>query len=230
MLYLERLAPVAAASKDAARECARQLALRMSYEDVIRVAQLKTRGSRLAALRAEAGAADGEPVRVREFLKPGLEEWCALLPPALGGRLTAWARARGAADRFSIPLRLRSDTVFGFALLRLLAALRPLRPRGWRWREERRRIEDWLALVAEAARRDAALGVEVAALAGLVKGYGETWRRGFAGYTRIVDAAVAPWLANGALPADAAARLRRAREAAAADPDGAALDAALGGR
>ncbi len=227
MLYLERLTPVAAASEDAARECARQLALRMSYEDVIRVAQLKTRGSRLAALRAEAGAAEDEPVRVREFLKPGLEEWCALLPPALGGRLMAWARTRGAAGRFAVPLRLRSDTVFGFALLRLLAALRPLRPWGWRWREERRRIEDWLALAAEATRRDAALGVEVAALAGLVKGYGETWHRGFASYTRIVDATVAPWLANGALPADAAARLRRAREAASADPDGVALGAVL---
>lgn len=226
-LYLSRLAPVAELSGEAAAECARQLALRMSYEDVIRVAQLKTKPSRLGALRAEAGARPGEPVRVREFLKPGLEEWCALLPPALGGRLFAWATKRGVARRFSLALRVRSDTVLGFALLRSLAALKPLRRRGWRWREEQRRIDDWLALCAAAARRDAALGVEVAALAGLVKGYGETWHRGFANYGRIVDALVRPWLAAERAPQDAAPRLRAAREAATADPEGRALAGAL---
>lgn len=214
--YVERLAPVAALSGAAARECARQLALRMSYEDVIRVAQLKTRASRLAAVRREAGAADGQPVRVREFLKPGLEEWCALLPPALGRRLAEGARRRGIADRFYIGLRIRSDTVSGFALLRLVAALRPLRPLGYRWRAEQEEIDAWLALVAQAARRGAAFGVEAAALAGLVKGYGETWRRGMANYRRIVDTMVAPWLAADRPPADAAAQLRAARAAAAA--------------
>ena len=226
-LYLSRLAPVAALSGEAAAECARQLALRMSYEDVIRVAQLKTKRSRLGTLRAEAGARPGEPVKVREFLKPGLEEWCALLPPALGGRLFAWATERGVARYFSFALRVRSDTVLGFALLRSLAALKPLRRRGWRWREEQRRIDDWLALCAAAARRDAALGAEVAALAGLVKGYGETWHRGFANYRRIVDALVRPWLAAERAPEDAALRLRAAREAAMADPEGRALDGAL---
>ena len=226
-LYLSRLAPVAELSGEAAAECARQLALRMSYEDVIRVAQLKTKPSRLRALRAEAGAREGEPVRVREFLKPGLEEWCALLPPGLGGRLYAWATRRGVAHRFSFALRVRSDTVSGFGLLRLLAALRPLRRRGWRWREEQRRIDDWLALCAAAARRDAAFGVEVAALAGLIKGYGETWRRGFTNYRRIVDALVTPWIEAERAPRDAAPRLRAAREAAMADPEGRALDGAL---
>ena len=213
--YVERLAPVAELSGAAAGECARQLALRMSYEDVIRVAQLKTRASRLATVRREAGAADGQPVRVREFLKPGLEEWCALLPPGLGRRLVEGARRRGIADRFYIGLRIRSDTVSGFALLRLVAALRPLRRLGYRWRAEQEEIDAWLALVAQAARRDAAFGVEVAALAGLARGYGETWRRGMARYRRIVDTLVAPWLAADRPPADAAAQLRAARAAAA---------------
>ncbi len=225
--FLARLAPVAELSPDVALECARQMALRMSYEDVIRVAQLKTRGSRLRALREEVGAGGGQPVRIREYLKPGLEEWCALLPPAVGRRLIGWATARGIADRFGVAMRIRSDTVFGFALLRGLAALRRLRPLGYRWQVEQRWIDDWVARVIEATRRDEAFGIEVAALAGLVKGYGDTWQRGLASYRRIAGALVTPWLAGNSLPDDAAARLREAREAASADPDGNALDAAL---
>ena len=61
-------------------ECGRYLALLMSYEDVIRVADLKTRASRLAEVRAEVGAEAGEPVAVTEFLKPGLDEFCSVLP------------------------------------------------------------------------------------------------------------------------------------------------------
>lgn len=225
--YVERLAPVAGLSGAAALECARQLALRMSYEDAIRVAQIKTRASRLAEVRGTADAADGQPVRVREYLKPGLEEWCALLPPGLGRRLRNSARRRGIENRFSVPLRIRSDTVSGFALLRLLAALRPLRRRTFRWQAEQREIDDWLALTARAARADPAFGAEVAALAGLVKGYGDTWARGMANYRLIVAALVAPALAAARLPGDAAARLRAARDAAVADPDGATLAAAL---
>jgi indolepyruvate ferredoxin oxidoreductase beta subunit len=53
----------------------------------------------------------------------------------------------------------------------------------------------------------------------LLKGYGETFRRGLANYERIREA-LAGAGANAAL-------VRRAREAALADPDGTALDEAL---
>ncbi len=224
--YMARLAPVAALSRDAAEECARQLALRMSYEDVVRVAQIKTGAQRFAALRDEVGAAAGQPVRVHEYLKPGLEEWCALLPPRAARALLRWAARRRMEERFSFAMRIRSDTVLGFVLLRLVVAMRPLRRFGWRWHEEQRRIDDWLGLVTEAARRDGALAVEVAALAGLVKGYGSTFRRGVENYERIAEALVRPWLESGA-PAGAAGALRRAREAAVSDPDGKALSAYL---
>jgi indolepyruvate ferredoxin oxidoreductase beta subunit len=60
------------------RETARYLALRMTYEDVMRVADLKSRPSRAETIRNEARAGADQPVHVTEFLKPGHEEWGAL--------------------------------------------------------------------------------------------------------------------------------------------------------
>jgi len=55
-------------------EGARYLALRMTYEDVIRVADLKTRRDRFASVRNDAKAKADEPVLITEYLKPGPEE------------------------------------------------------------------------------------------------------------------------------------------------------------
>ncbi len=80
--YYERARKVAALDRDGAltASVARHLALWMAYEDVIRVADLKTRPERFAKVRAEIRARPDEPVRVREFLKPGLDEIGAVLP------------------------------------------------------------------------------------------------------------------------------------------------------
>ena len=67
-----------------ASETARQLALWMAYEDIIRVADLKTRATRFERVRREVGAKDGEPVVVIDYLKPGVEEFASLLPHVLG--------------------------------------------------------------------------------------------------------------------------------------------------
>ena len=99
-LYLDRLAAIrdadARANADGKllRETARHLALRMSYEDVIRVAQAKTDPARLARIAAEVQAKPGEPVKVFEFLKPGIEELCSVLPPSLARRMLALSERR----------------------------------------------------------------------------------------------------------------------------------------
>ena len=83
-LRVKRVLAVDEAGKDwrLTRETARHLALWMSYEDVIRVADLKTRADRAQRVRAEVGAKPDEPVQVTEFLKPGVEEVASLLPRA----------------------------------------------------------------------------------------------------------------------------------------------------
>jgi indolepyruvate ferredoxin oxidoreductase beta subunit len=73
------------------QETARHLGLRMAYEDVIRVAQFKTRASRFERVRGEVGATPDQLVRVTEFLKPGPEEFAQVLPRFIGGPVSRWA-------------------------------------------------------------------------------------------------------------------------------------------
>src|SRR5690606_38749652 len=79
-LYEERMKPFLGGDPKLAAEVARHLALWMAFEDIIRVADLKTRASRFERVRKEVGAKDGEPVVVIDYLKPGVEELASILP------------------------------------------------------------------------------------------------------------------------------------------------------
>jgi indolepyruvate ferredoxin oxidoreductase beta subunit len=204
-LYLTRLATLPPALLPAA---ARQLALWMSYEDVIRVAQAKTRRSRYERLRQEVRARPGEVVQVSEFMKPGIEELAGVLPPALARRALRWGEGR----KTSLPLTLKSSTVTGFLLMRLLASLRRFRRRGWRFAEEQAAIEAWLDRVRRAADLDPGFALEVVECARLLKGYSDTARRGRASFDGLMATLVDPAL-RGEMAASAEA-LRRARLAA----------------
>ncbi|HVL36013.1 MAG TPA: DUF6537 domain-containing protein, partial [Burkholderiales bacterium] len=225
-LYERRLQPFLDGDPRLAAEVARHLALWMAFEDIIRVADLKTRPSRFERVRREVGAKEGEPVLVIDYMKPGLEEFASVLPRALGRRLVAWAERRGKLDAFHVGMHIKTSGILGYYLVRSLAWMRPLRPLSHRYHEEQQLIERWLGLVVEAAKRDAGLALEVAECARLIKGYGETHRRGKANFLAIVDALVEnPPTAS---PREQAAAIRKAREAALADPEGKQLGQTLG--
>jgi indolepyruvate ferredoxin oxidoreductase, beta subunit len=224
-LYLDRLRPVLAVDSGDYKltsETGRHLALWMSYEDVIRVADLKTRGNRYARVRAEVGAKAHEPVAVVEYLKPGVDEICAILPVRLGAALRRRAVAGGWMRKLNIGLHLKTTTITGFALLRLMATLRPLRRASLRFHEENALMLRWLDAITQAARSDAALALEIVECARLLKGYGDTQIRGRENFLKIFDALVTRRAAS-----DSVAAIRAARQAALADPEGNALDLAL---
>lgn len=215
--YLERVAKVAAGDSgdfQVATETARFLALWMSYEDIIRVADLKTRRARLARVRDEALAKPGEPVRIVEYLRPGIPELCDVLPDALSHRLRDWAGKNNRAHRLGFGMHVATSSISGFVLLRFVALLGRWRPRSSRYAHEQALIENWLAAINTALRSDPALALEVALAARLIKGYGETRERGQASFDRVLAVA-----ADNSLPAtERAAAVRAAREAALADP------------
>jgi indolepyruvate ferredoxin oxidoreductase beta subunit len=225
-IYAERVKPFLAGDARVAATVARHLATWMAYEDIIRVADLKTRSSRFERVRNEVGAKEGEPVVVIDFLKPGVEEFASLLPHFLGKKIIEWAEKNGKLDAYNVGMHIRTSSIFGYALVRSLAWLKPWRPSSYRYREEQELIERWLALVGEAARRDAALAFEVAECARLIKGYGETHRRGKANFLAIVDALVENPATTDV--AEQAKAIRTARDAALADPEGKALGSTLG--
>jgi indolepyruvate ferredoxin oxidoreductase beta subunit len=228
-LYLDRLAPIRAADARAqaggrlVRETARHLALRMSYEDVIRVAQAKIDPARLERISAELGVKPGEPFTVTEFLKPGIEELCSLLPPALAKRILALAERRGLSERLHWGMEVNTTSVSGFLRFWLLAKLRRWRPKSYRFQEEQRAIDAWLSLIAEAARLSGDLALEIAECARLIKGYGDTLKRGNTNYRLMETRIIRPTL-TGCIPlARGLDAIASARAAALADPEGEAL-------
>ena len=229
-LYLDRVEPIA--NLDSAAdgykltiETGRFLALWMCYEDVIRVADLKTRGSRFKRVREEVQAKPHEPVHIVEFLKPGVDEFTALLPRFLARPLKALAEASGLANKLNVGMHVKTTSICGFVLMRLLAWLRPFRPLTSRWNEEQALIGRWLGAIAAAAKRDAGLALEIALCGRLIKGYGETRKRGMGNFLRILDTLVE----GNAVPDDRARieAIRKAREAALADPEGRKLEHSL---
>ena len=225
-LFERRMAPFMDADPKLAAEVARHLSLWMAYEDIIRVADLKTRASRFARVRREVGAKAGEPVVVIDYLKPGIEEFASVMPHYFGKKLIAWAERRGKLDAYNVGMHIRTSGIFGYLLVRSLAWLRSLRPASYRYKEEQQLIDRWLASVNEASKRDVRLASEIAECARLIKGYGETHRRGKTSFLAILDA-----LVENPPTADAreqAAAIRKAREAALADPEGQALGKQLG--
>jgi indolepyruvate ferredoxin oxidoreductase beta subunit len=233
-LYLDRLGPIArldreqgggAGGYELTSETGRFLALWMSYEDLIRVADLKSRRSRFERVRAEVQAKPHEPVHIIEYLKPGVEEAAAVLPPFLSKRLLAWTGKRGLTYKLNVGIYVKSTGVIGFLMLRLLAALRPLRRMTARYADEQALIERWLRAIGDAAARDLPLALEIALCGRIIKGYGETHRRGKASFLRIMDTLVE----GGALPDDRAraVAIGKAREAALADPEGRGLENSL---
>ncbi|MGI9024409.1 MAG: indolepyruvate oxidoreductase subunit beta family protein [Burkholderiaceae bacterium] len=210
------------------REAARFLALWMAFDDVIRVADLKTRAERYARIREEVGARPGDLVTVHDYFKPRLVEVAGLLPKTWSRRLLAWeaSRKRKGKSTLAFPLKLRSDSHAGYLMLRVLASTRRWRPKSQRYADEQRAIERWLEATARVARSDWAPAHELALCGRLIKGYGDTNARAHENMTRILDTlasedAVTVFASDPLAHAEA---IRSARDAALADPEGKALD------
>jgi indolepyruvate ferredoxin oxidoreductase beta subunit len=228
--FLDRLAAVVDAERrhhDGSgrmlAETARELALAMAYEDTVRVAELKIRPERFARVREEVRATDGQIVEIAEFLHPRLEEIADTMPAALGRWLlrTAWARAP--VERLARAGKVvKTSSVTGFLLLYGVAGLKRFRRGSLRFAAEARSIDDWLATIVRLAPVDYQLAAEVAEARTLLKGYGDTRRRGQERFAKLMSLVQA----LAAAPAGAAT-LARLRKAALADEEGVAFARAL---
>jgi indolepyruvate ferredoxin oxidoreductase, beta subunit len=204
-------------------ETGRHLALWMSYEDAIRVADLKTRRTRFERVQAETHVSSSQLLRINEFLHPRVEEFADILPAPLGRWLlkSGWAsRTVGWLTRNGKILQTTSLT--GFMQLYIIASLRGWRRMTLRFKRESQRINDWLRQVQDVAASDYELALELAACPHLIKGYGDTYVLGSGNFDALMR--IVPVLRQ---KENAAARLRSLREAALADDTGKRLADAL---
>jgi indolepyruvate ferredoxin oxidoreductase beta subunit len=235
--YLERLGQVLQAERTrdpqgtrgwaVTREMARWLALWMAFDDIIRVADLKSRASRWQRVRAEVKLQEADLLKVYDHFKPGAPEFAALLPQGLAQRVLAWDRKRVLAGKtpWALPLKVGTHSVFGMLALRTLASCKRLRPLGSRFATEQALIAQWLDAVVATTARHWASGYEIAQCGRLIKGYGSTNERGKDNLLHVVQhLAVAGHFASDEARV---AAIAAARQAALADDAGKALDRAL---
>jgi indolepyruvate ferredoxin oxidoreductase beta subunit len=174
--YLERVRPFVPGDRALATLVARHLAVWMTYEDAIRVEDLKTRAARFERIRRETGGR-GVQIEVTDYLKPDLDELYGILPYRLVAPFARWAERRWPHGRPTLGQHVRTTTILGFLRVWLLGRCRRLRPVSYRAHLEHARIDRWLAAVRQCAAWDIALAREVASAARLVKGYGDVRRR-----------------------------------------------------
>jgi indolepyruvate ferredoxin oxidoreductase beta subunit len=204
-------------------ETARYLALWMSFEDPIRVADLKIRATRFARVAQEVRLAPGQILRIREFMHPRLQEVAETLPGPFGKMLLGSSVLRGIVGYFTRTGRIIETTsIPGFLTLWSVAKLRRWRRTTLRYIAEHKAIDGWMAHILRLAPSNPALALEVAQLQRLVKGYSDTHVRGRKNFEAIM--AVLPNLES---RADGAAAVARLREAALADDTGLTLSVAL---
>ena len=187
-LYIQRLREVLASEQrngtDGActvtKETARWLALWMAFDDIVRVADLKSRASRWQRVRMEVKAKTDDVLKVYDHFKPGVPEFAALLPKVFALPLLRWDRQRSASglSPLALPIKVGTHSVIGMVMLRVLASFKWLRVLGNRYAEEQAMIDAWLKALVRGAQEDVNLGLALAQCGQLIKGYGTTNERG----------------------------------------------------
>lgn len=167
---------------------ARYLALWMSYEDTIRVADLKIRKARFKRVGNEVKVEPGQLLYFTEFMHPRVQEICETMPSWLGRRLLASDRMRNLLGRFTRKGRkISTSKLGGFLLLYFIASLRRWRRHTLRYAVEDARITEWLAQIKTMAERDYDSAVAMTECQRLIKGYGDTHERGWRSFTAILE-------------------------------------------
>lgn len=202
---------------------AKHLANALCYDDMIRVADLKTRSSRGRRVRREVGVKEGSVLQVTEYFHPRIQEFCGTLPAGLGRYIEARPRLAGWLDRrINHGRRIRTDSFAGFAMLWFVGGLRRWRRSLLRHEVEAAHLERWYRLALDHVPGDYALGVEILECRRLIKGYSDTHMRAQSKFDRVLSGLE---LVEGRH--DAADWIRRLREAALKDEKGDMLDGAL---
>jgi indolepyruvate ferredoxin oxidoreductase, beta subunit len=227
--YLDRIAAIHAldsAHGGAAKAwrltatAAKYVAVAMAYDDVIRVAELKTRPQRYDRVRRDNGVGKDQIVYTTEYMHPRLEEAAGTLPAPLGRFFEAHPALFG--WMFRKGRRVKAGTIRWFLVLYALSALKPFRRSTLRHQREMAHLEKWRSLAAAQAPVNYDLAVEIIAARRLIKGYSDTHARGESKFDRVIGAV--PLLSP---RSDGADWLRRLRDAALMDEAGIALDGAL---
>jgi hypothetical protein len=217
-LYVDRLRRfVGRRGVDAATfgEIARLMALRMSYEDPIRVAQLKLAESGIGGAGSRVQSADD----IGEFR---LDELIGALPAVVAEPVLDVLEWVG-WTHMPVSIRFSARSRWGVRRLKIEAGLRRWRLFSVRYAKERAWVERWLHMIDRSLTKQPKAASAIVQTATMVQAYGHAYRQGLADWHAIIDGLAKPTF-DGALPlADLAAAVAEARAAVMPDPRQVAL-------
>ncbi|WOH65804.1 DUF6537 domain-containing protein [Bradyrhizobium sp. BWA-3-5] len=194
-------------------DIARLMAVRMSYEDPIRIAQLK-----LAELEDRPNAAGS--VDVRKF---SLDELIGALPAVIAEYILDALDWLGWTRRMRVSIRFSTKSRFSIRRLKMEAGLRRWRLFSVRYAKERVWVERWLHMIDRSLIKQPQAAPAIIRTATMIVGYGDVYRQGMADWNAIIDGLAKPTF-DGVLPlSDLAGAVAEARDAAVPDPRQAAL-------
>ena len=194
-------------------EVARLMAMRMSYQDPVRIAQLK-----LAEL--DPGAGDPPARAADDVRKFRLDELVEALPAAIAEPILGILERLGWVHK-QVSIRFSTKNRWRIRRLKIEASLRRWRRFSVRYARERVWVERWLHMIDRALTRQPEAASAIVQTATMVQGYGDAYRQGLADWHAIIDGLAKPTF-DGVLPlGDLAGAVAEARTAAlaAASPD-----------
>jgi hypothetical protein len=195
-------------------DIARLMAVRMAYEDPIRIAQLK-----LAELDQASGNPAKPAVDIRKFR---LEELIGALPAVVSEYVldaldwAGWSNKR-------VSVRFSTASRFSIRRLKIEAGLRRWRLFSVRYAKERVWVERWLHMIDRSLTKQPAAAPAIVQTATMIEGYGDVYRQGLADWNAIIDGLVKPTFDGVLALPDLRSAVIEARAAAMPDPRQTAL-------
>lgn len=177
---------------------AKNMGLLMSYEDGIRVAELKIKSDRFKRIREEMRVRDDQIFKVIDYLRPDAEEIYGLLPNFIVSPVLSFTRS-GFFKKIwkrTKPLTMgqtpTTNSFTGFLRLWFLTKMKFLRPLSYRYKKEHAVIVKYTAAIKSYAEYDYKLAVLVSKSAQMIKGYGKVRRRTINAFIRYLDNIIFP--------------------------------------
>jgi hypothetical protein len=191
-------------------EIARLMAMRMSYEDPIRIAQLKLAEFQNAANDPRASSAEVMRLKFR------IDELIGALPAVIAEPVLDALEWIGWTHR-PVSIRFSTKTRWGIRRLRVEASLRRWRRFSVRYTKERAWVERWLHMISRSLEKQPRAAAVIVQTATMIQGYGDPYRQGMADWHAIINGLAKPTF-DGVLPlADLDGAIREARAAAMPD-------------
>lgn len=195
-------------------EIARLMAIRMSYEDPVRLAQLK-----LAEFNEGAGGNYNPVVDIRKFR---FDELVSALPAVIAEYLIDALEWAGWAHK-QVSIRFSAASRLGVRRLKNEAGLKRWRRYSVRYAKERLWVERWLHMIGRSLDKQPAAAPEIVQTATMIQGYGDVYRQGMADWNAIIDGLVKPTFDGVLALRELGGAIAEARATALPDPRQAAL-------